>query len=130
MFAVENESNTCMTVLVVDDSKMIRVTTQKILLRAGYNVVLASDGFDALSKIVEFRPGVIILDIMMPDIDGYETCSLIKQHHKFKSIPVIMLSGKNSRFDRSRSKLAGFDQCLAKPFNEHALISAIDSIAT
>ena len=128
MLADKNENNTCMTILVVDDCKMIRVTTKKILLKAGYDVVLATDGFDALSKIVEYRPGLIILDIMMPDIDGYETCALIKQHREFRNIPIIMLSGKNSRFDRSRSKLAGFNQCLTKPFNEHGLISAINNI--
>lgn len=130
MFAAKNEVDTCKTVLVVDDSKMIRVTTEKILVKAGFDVVLATDGFDALSKIVECRPGLIILDIMMPDIDGFETCSLIKQHREFKSIPVIMLSGKNSRFDRSRSKLAGFDQCLAKPFDEQGLISAINRVTS
>ncbi|MBL4583917.1 MAG: response regulator [Pseudomonadales bacterium] len=129
MLSTARESIRDKTVLVVDDSKMIRVTTQKSLLKAGFDVVLATDGLDALSKIVESRPSLIILDIMMPEIDGYETCSLIKQHRDFSDIPVIMLSGKNSRFDQSRSKLAGFDQCLTKPFSEHSLISAINQVS-
>lgn len=130
MFVGKDEDSLGITVLVVDDSKMIRVTTQKILRKSGFDVVLATDGIDALSKIVEHRPSVIILDIIMPEVDGYETCSLIKQHREYKDIPVIMLSGKNGRFDRSRSKLSGFDHCLPKPFSEEELVSATISMST
>ena len=128
MYSVNNNDSSSLTVLVVDDSRMIRVTAEKMLRNAGYEVVLATDGFDALSKVVECKPEVIILDITMPDIDGYQTCALIKDHKEFKDIPVIMLSGKNGRFDRSRSKLAGFNECLPKPFNETGLINAIDNV--
>jgi len=128
MLAVKNESIPNMTVLIVDDSKMIRVTAKKILSKAGYDVLLANDGFDALSMIVEYHPDLIIMDIMMPEIDGYETCTLIKQHRKFKEIPVIMLSGNQEKSESSQVESAGFDMCLAKPFKADGLISAVDTV--
>ncbi|MBV1914722.1 MAG: response regulator [Pseudomonadales bacterium] len=128
MHAIKDESVPCVTALIVDDSKMIRVTAKKILLKAGYEVVLATDGLDALSKIVEYQPDLIIMDIMMPEIDGYETCTLIKQHREYKRIPVIMLSGNQDKSESAQVESAGFDLCLAKPFKADGLLNAIDSV--
>ena len=119
MSALDSKDHRGKTVLVVDDSKMIRVIAEKLLLEAGYEVILATDGFEALSKIVEHPPELIIMDILMPEMDGYQTCTLIKNHRSYENIPIIMLSGKDTALDRSRGKMAGFDLCLAKePFPE------------
>ena len=117
--------NTGIKVLVIDVSNTIRRSAEAYLRQAGFNVVLAEDGFDALSKISDHHPQVIFVDIMMPRLDGYQTCALIKQNPTFKTTPVIMLSSKDGIFDRARGKLAGSDQYLTKPFTKEALVEAV-----
>ena len=112
-------------VLVIDDSNTIRKSAELFLRQAGYDVILAEDGFDALAKISDYRPQVIFVDIMMPRLDGYQTCALIKQNPNLKSTPVIMLSSKDGVFDRARGRLAGSDQYLTKPFTKEGLLEAI-----
>ena len=99
------------------------------LRQAGYEVILAEDGFDALSKISDHRPQVIFVDIMMPRLDGYQTCALIKQNPTFSSTPVIMLSSKDGVFDKARGRLAGSDYYLTKPFSKEGLIRAVSAYA-
>lgn len=112
-------------VLVIDDSNTIRRSAEIFLRQAGYEVILAEDGFDALSKISDHQPQIIFVDIMMPRLDGYQTCALIKNNHAFKSTPVIMLSSKDSIFDRARGRIVGSEKYLTKPFSKEDLISAI-----
>ncbi len=114
-------------VLVIDDSNTIRRSAEIFLRQAGYEVVLAEDGFDALAKISDHQPRVIFVDIMMPRLDGYQTCALVKQNPNLKSTPVIMLSSKDGVFDRARGRLAGSDRYLTKPFTKESLIDAINS---
>jgi twitching motility two-component system response regulator PilG len=113
-------------VLVIDDSNTIRRSAEIFLRQAGFDVILAEDGFDALAKISDHQPRVIFVDIMMPRLDGYQTCALIKQHPRLKSTPVIMLSSKDGVFDRARGRLAGSDRYLTKPFTKEALIDAVN----
>jgi twitching motility two-component system response regulator PilG len=113
-------------VLVIDDSNTIRRSAELFLKQAGFDVILAEDGFDALSKIADHQPRVIFVDIMMPRLDGYQTCALIKQNPKLKSTPVIMLSSKDGVFDRARGRLAGSDRYLTKPFTKDGLIAAVN----
>ena len=108
-------------VMVIDDSNTIRRSAEIFLLQAGCQVILAEDGFDALAKIADHRPDVIFVDIMMPRLDGYLTCALIKKNAKFKSTPVVMLSSKDGLFDRARGRMVGSDQYLTKPFTLDAL---------
>lgn len=112
-------------VLVIDDSNTIRRSAELFLRQAGYEVILAEDGFDALAKISDYQPQVIFVDIMMPRLDGYQTCALIKQNPQLKSTPVIMLSSKDGVFDRARGRLAGSDRYLTKPFTQEGLIEAV-----
>lgn len=112
-------------VMVIDDSQTIRRSAEIFLRQSGCEVFLAEDGFDALSKIATHLPDVIFVDIMMPRLDGYQTCSLIKRNARFKSIPVIMLSSKDGLFDRARGRMAGSDQYLTKPFTHNSLLDAV-----
>jgi twitching motility two-component system response regulator PilG len=122
----ENKASTGpVKVLVIDDSNTIRRSAELFLRQAGYEVILAEDGFDALSKITDYEPQVIFVDIMMPRLDGYQTCALIKQNPRLKSTPVIMLSSKDGVFDRARGRLAGSDRYLTKPFTKEGLIEAM-----
>jgi twitching motility two-component system response regulator PilG len=114
-------------VLVIDDSNTIRRSAEMFLRQAGFEVILAEDGFDALAKISDHQPKVIFVDIMMPRLDGYQTCALIKQNPKLKSTPVIMLSSKDGVFDRARGRLAGSDRYLTKPFTKEALIDTVNA---
>ena len=113
-------------VLVIDDSNTIRRSAELFLRQAGFEVILAEDGFDALAKISDHQPHVIFVDIMMPRLDGYQTCALIKQNADLKSTPVIMLSSKDGVFDRARGRLAGSDRYLTKPFTQEALVEAVN----
>ena len=113
-------------VLVIDDSNTIRRSAEMFLRQAGFDVILAEDGFDALAKISDHQPKVIFVDIMMPRLDGYQTCALIKQNPKLKATPVIMLSSKDGVFDRARGRLAGSDRYLTKPFTKEALIGTVN----
>ena len=113
-------------ILVIDDSNTIRRSAEMFLRQAGFEVILAEDGFDALAKISDHQPKVIFVDIMMPRLDGYQTCALIKQHPLLRSTPVIMLSSKDGVFDRARGRLAGSDRYLTKPFTREGLIGAVN----
>lgn len=112
-------------VMVIDDSNTIRRSAEIFLKQAGHEVILAEDGFDALAKISDHHPEVIFVDIMMPRLDGYQTCSLIKKNSKFKATPVIMLSSKDSLFDRARGRMVGSDEYLTKPFTKESLLRAV-----
>lgn len=112
-------------VMVIDDSNTIRRSAELFLKQTGCEVILAEDGFDALSKITMHLPDVIFVDIMMPRLDGYQTCSLIKRNSRFKSTPVIMLSSKDGLFDRARGRMVGSDQYLTKPFTKESLIETV-----
>jgi len=113
-------------VMVIDDSNTIRKSTEAILSKEGYEVLTAADGFEAMSLITDNRPDIIFVDIMMPRLDGYQTCSLIKNNRHFKNTPVIMLSSKDGLFDRARGRIAGSDQHINKPFSKEELIGAIN----
>ena len=112
-------------VMVIDDSKTIRRTAEMLLKNVGCEVITAIDGFDALAKIVDHHPNIIFVDIMMPRLDGYQTCALIKNNRSFKSTPVIMLSSKDGLFDKAKGRIVGSDQFLTKPFSRDELLSAI-----
>ena len=114
-------------ILVVDDSKTIRRTAETLLTKEGCQVFTAIDGFDALSKIADHQPDLIFVDIMMPRLDGYETCSLIKHNKTFRETPVIMLSSKDGLFDRARGRIVGSEQYLTKPFTRDELLGAISN---
>jgi twitching motility two-component system response regulator PilG len=114
-----------LTVMVVDDSKTIRKTADTLLKKAGCQVITAEDGFDALSKIVDHKPDIIFVDIMMPRLDGYQACALIKNNKEFKSTPVVMLSSKDGLFDKAKGRIVGSDQYLTKPFSKEELLGAI-----
>lgn len=116
-------------VMVIDDSNTIRRSAEIFLKQSGCEVILAEDGFDALSKIASHLPDVIFVDIMMPRLDGYQTCSLIKRNPRFKSTPVIMLSSKDGLFDRARGRMVGSDQYLTKPFTQESLLQAVSAYA-
>ena len=113
-------------ILVVDDSKTIRRTAETLLSKEGCQVFTAIDGFDALSKIADHQPDLIFVDIMMPRLDGYQTCTLIKNNWRFRKTPVIMLSSKDGLFDRARGRIAGSDAHINKPFTRQDLLRAID----
>lgn len=112
-------------VMVIDDSKTIRRTAETLLKKVGCNVITAVDGFDALAKIADNRPDIIFVDIMMPRLDGYQTCALIKNNTAFRSTPVIMLSSKDGLFDKAKGRIVGSDQYLTKPFSKEELLGAI-----
>ena len=112
-------------VMVIDDSRTIRRTAQMLLGEAGCEVVTASDGFDALAKIVDHQPQIIFVDVLMPRLDGYQTCAVIKHNSAFKDIPVILLSSRDGLFDKARGRVVGSDQFLTKPFSKDELLDAI-----
>jgi len=111
--------------MVIDDSKTIRRTAETLLKKVGCEVVTAIDGFDALSKITDQQPDIIFIDIMMPRLDGYQTCALIKNNKKYKHTPVVMLSSKDGLFDKAKGRIVGSDQYLTKPFSREELLGAI-----
>ncbi|MCW8126674.1 twitching motility response regulator PilG [Microbulbifer halophilus] len=118
-----------LTVMVIDDSKTIRRTAETLLQKVGCTVVTATDGFDALAKIADSRPDIIFVDIMMPRLDGYQTCALIKNNSEFRSTPVVMLSSKDGLFDKAKGRVVGCDQYLTKPFSKSELLGAISEHA-
>ena len=111
--------------MVIDDSSTIRRSAEIFLTQAGYQVVLAEDGFDALAKINDHHPALIFCDILMPRLDGYQTCALIKKSAKFKATPVLMLSSKDGLFDRARGAMVGSAAYLTKPFSKDSLLAAV-----
>ncbi len=112
-------------VMVIDDSNTIRRSAEIFLAQAGCKVILAEDGFDALAKITDHQPDLIFVDIMMPRLDGYQTCALIKKNKSFAATPVIMLSSKDGLFDRARGRMVGSDEYLTKPFTKDSLLKTV-----
>ncbi|MDR0588388.1 MAG: response regulator [Burkholderiales bacterium] len=112
-------------VMVIDDSNTIRRTAEVFLLQGGCSVILAEDGFDALSKIIDHQPDIIFIDIMMPRLDGYQTCALLRKNPQYSGTPVVMLSSKDGLFDRARGRMVGSDWYLTKPFTKDALLKAV-----
>ena len=115
-------------VLVIDDSKTIRRSAENLLSKEGCEVITAIDGFDALAKIADSRPGIIFIDVMMPRLDGYQTCALIKNNSEFKATPVVMLSSKDGIFDKAKGRIVGSDQYITKPFSKDELLGTIRSL--
>ena len=112
-------------IMVIDDSSTIRRSAEIFLGQVGYQVILAEDGFDALAKINDYHPHLIFCDILMPRLDGYQTCALIKKSAKFRNTPVIMLSSKDGLFDRARGAIVGSDEYLTKPFTKDSLLKTV-----
>jgi twitching motility two-component system response regulator PilG len=122
--------NASLKIMVIDDSSTIRRSAEIFLGQAGYQVVLAEDGFDALAKMNDHKPALIFCDILMPRLDGYQTCALIKKSAKFHSTPVIMLSSKDGLFDRARGAMVGSDAYLTKPFTKDSLLKTVREYTT
>jgi twitching motility two-component system response regulator PilG len=114
-----------MKVMLIDDSKTIRKSVELYMKESGHEVILAVDGYEALSKISEHLPDIIFVDITMPRLDGYQTCALIKRNHRYKAIPVLMLSSKNGLFDKAKGRVVGADDYLTKPFTKASLLETI-----
>ncbi len=114
-------------VMVIDDSKTIRRTAETLLKKSGCTVITAIDGFAALALITDHKPDIIFVDVMMPRLDGYQTCALIKHNHIFKKTPVVMLTSKDGLFDRARGRIVGSDQYLTKPFTKGELLDAVQT---
>ena len=115
-------------VLVIDDSKTIRRSAENLLAKEGCDVITAVDGFDALAKIADTRPEIIFVDIMMPRLDGYQTCALIKNNSEFKATPVVMLSSKDGLFDKAKGRIVGSDRYITKPFSKEELLGTIRTL--
>ena len=112
-------------VMIIDDSATIRRSAETMLSKEGCSVETAVDGFEALAKIAHMKPQLIFVDIMMPRLDGYQTCAIIKNNDNFKATPVIMLTSKDGLFDKARGRVVGSDQYLTKPFTRDELLSAV-----
>lgn len=112
-------------IMVIDDSQTIRRTAETLLAKEGFTVVTAQDGFEALAKIADHHPDLIFIDIMMPRLDGYQACALIKSNPRYSATPVIMLSSKDGLFDRARGRIVGSDEYLTKPFTRDELLGAV-----
>lgn len=119
------QDNAGIKIMVIDDSSTIRRSAEIFLGQAGYQVVLAEDGFDALAKMNDHKPSLIFCDILMPRLDGYQTCALIKKSAKFHATPVVMLSSKDGLFDRARGAMVGSDAYLTKPFTKDSLLKTV-----
>ena len=119
-----------MKVLVVDDSNTIRRSAEIFLKQGGHEVLLAEDGFDALAKINDYQPDVVFCDILMPRLDGYQTCAIIKRNPRFAAIPVVMLSSKDGVFDKARGRMVGSEEYLTKPFTKDQLLQAVQQFGT
>ncbi len=117
-------------VLVVDDSNTIRRSAEIFLKQGGHEVLLADDGFDALAKINDYLPDLVFCDILMPRLDGYQTCAIIKRNLRFANIPVVMLSSKDGVFDKARGRMVGSQDYLTKPFTKDQLLQAVQQFGT
>jgi twitching motility two-component system response regulator PilG len=120
-----NATATPYKVLVIDDSNTIRRSAEIFLKQGGHEVMLAEDGFDALAKVNDYQPHLIFCDILMPRLDGYQTCAIIKRNPKFTSVPVVMLSSKDGVFDKARGRMVGAQDYLTKPFTKDQLLQAV-----
>lgn len=125
----DTDDLTGVKVMVIDDSNTIRRSAEIFLTQSKCEIILAADGFDAMAKIIDSHPDVIFVDIMMPRLDGYQTCTLIKRNSLFQSTPVIMLSSKDGLFDRARGRMVGSDEYLTKPFTKESLLKAVQKYA-
>jgi twitching motility two-component system response regulator PilG len=123
---VSNEAKKGIKVLVIDDSNTIRRSAEIFLKQGGHEVILAEDGFDALSKVNDHRPDLIFCDILMPRLDGYQTCAIIKKNPEYADAPIIMLSSKDGLFDKARGRMVGSQDYLTKPFTKDQLLQAVD----
>jgi twitching motility two-component system response regulator PilG len=119
------ETNAPKKILVIDDSNTIRRSAEIFLKQGGYEVLLAEDGFDALAKVNDHEPSIIFCDILMPRLDGYQTCAIIKRNPRFAATPVIMLSSKDGLFDKARGRMVGSQDYLTKPFTKDQLLQAV-----
>jgi twitching motility two-component system response regulator PilG len=119
-----------MKVLVIDDSNTIRRSAEIFLKQGGHDVLLADDGFDALAKINDYQPDLVFCDILMPRLDGYQTCAIIKRNQRFAGIPVVMLSSKDGVFDKARGRMVGSEEYLTKPFTKDQLLQAVQQFGT
>jgi twitching motility two-component system response regulator PilG len=117
-------------VLVVDDSNTIRRSAEMFLKQGGHEVLLAEDGYDALGKVIDFEPHLVFCDILMPRLDGYQTCTIIKRNPHFANVPVVMLSSKDGVFDKARGRMAGAQDYLTKPFTKEQLLQAVAQLAS
>lgn len=125
----DTKNLTGVKVMVIDDSNTIRRSAEIFLKQAGCEIILAEDGFDALAKITDRQPDIIFVDVMMPRLDGYQTCALIKKNSRFKTTPVIMLSSKDGLFDKARGRIVGSNEYLTKPFTKDTLLTAVQRYA-
>lgn len=130
MSDTKNKNLAGIKVMVIDDSNTIRRSAEIFLNQVGCQVILAEDGFDALAKITEHLPDVVFVDIMMPRLDGYQTCSLIKKNARFSATPVVMLSSKDGLFDKARGRMVGSNEYLTKPFTKDTLLTAVQRHTT
>ncbi|MEO5661438.1 MAG: response regulator [Polaromonas sp.] len=117
-------------VLVVDDSNTIRRSAEIFLKQGGHDVLLAEDGFDALSKVNDYEPDLIFCDILMPRLDGYQTCAIIKRNARFADVPIVMLSSKDGVFDKARGRMVGSEDYLTKPFSKDQLLQTVQALGT
>ena len=127
--AVSEGATSSAKVLVIDDSNTIRRSAEIFLRQGGYEVVLAEDGFDALAKVNDHDPQLIFCDILMPRLDGYQTCAIIKRNPRFAHVPVIMLSSKDGLFDKARGRMVGSEEYLTKPFTKEQLLRAVEQFS-
>ncbi|MEO8542228.1 MAG: response regulator [Burkholderiaceae bacterium] len=125
-----NPNGSTYKVLVIDDSNTIRRSAEIFLKQGGHEVLLAEDGFDALSKVNDFQPDLIFCDILMPRLDGYQTCAIIKRNARFSKVPVVMLSSKDGVFDKARGRMVGAQDYLTKPFTKDQLLQAVGQIGS
>lgn len=123
-------ATTAYKVLIIDDSNTIRRSAEIFLKQGGHEVMLAEDGFDALSKVNDFLPQIIFCDILMPRLDGYQTCAIIKRNEKFSTTPIIMLSSKDGVFDKARGRMVGSQEYLTKPFTKDQLLQTVLQFGT
>ncbi len=127
--AINGAADSALRILVVDDSATIRRSAESMLTTAGYDVVTAENGFEALSKVARHNPDLIFVDIMMPRLDGYQTCAIIKNNSQYRSTPVVMLTSKDGMIDQARGRVVGSDLYLTKPFTKEELLAAVQQHA-
>ena len=123
-------SSSGLKVLVIDDSNTIRRSAEIFLKQGGHEVLLADDGFDALAKVNDYQPDVIFCDILMPRLDGYQTCAIIKRNAKFSGVPIVMLSSKDGVFDKARGRMVGSQNHLTKPFTKDQLLQTVQELGS
>jgi len=112
-------------VMIIDDSTTIRKSAELFLGQAGFQVMVVENGFDALMRVMDDKPDILFIDVMMPRLDGYQTCQIIKRNPEFKDMPIIILSSKDGLFDKARGKIVGATEYLTKPFTKEGIIGAV-----